>query len=221
LKRAEKDSDVLLRSRLPEQSSQISNEIGKLAAANHVKLEQATYEAKETELPGVERLLVKASLSADYLNLVKFINALEREKMLMVIDSLKLNEQQGGSVKVDLMLEAFRRVGVNQADASRSGKSDQAGCHDRAGCGGRVPAGPRLYGFRQCDRSAVDSQAGPCRQRSFRGTVKTAITGSSGSVLGSQASDWISSKPAKASSTRALDATSSRPSLMRRRPCRW
>jgi Tfp pilus assembly protein PilO len=111
LKRAEKDADVLLRSRLPEQSSQISNEIGKLAAANHVKLEQATYEAKETELPGVERLLVKASLSADYLNLVKFINALEREKMLMVIDSLKLNEQQGGSVKVDLMLEAFKKSG--------------------------------------------------------------------------------------------------------------
>jgi Tfp pilus assembly protein PilO len=111
LKRAEKDADVLLRSRLPEQSSQISNEIGKLASANHVKLEQAAYETKDTELPGVERLLVKASLSADYLNLVRFINALEREKMLMVIDSVKLNEQQGGSVKVDLVLEAFKKSG--------------------------------------------------------------------------------------------------------------
>jgi Tfp pilus assembly protein PilO len=111
LKRAETDADLLLRSRLPEQSSQISNEIGKLAAANHVKLEQAAYETKDSELPGVERLLVKASLSADYLNLVRFINALEREKMLMVIDSVKLNEQQGGGVKVDLNLEAFKRAG--------------------------------------------------------------------------------------------------------------
>jgi type II secretion system (T2SS) protein M len=111
LRRAEKDSDVLLRSRLPEQGSQISNEFGKLASANHVKLEQATYEAKDAELPGVERLLVKATLSADYLNLVKFINALEREKMLMVIDSLKLNEQQGGLVKVELVLEAFKKSG--------------------------------------------------------------------------------------------------------------
>jgi Tfp pilus assembly protein PilO len=111
LQRAEKDSDALLRSRLPEQSSQISNEIGKLASANHVKLEQAAYETKDTELPGVERLQVKASLSADYLNLIQFINALEREKMLMVIDSLKLNEQQGGTVKVDLEMEAFKKSG--------------------------------------------------------------------------------------------------------------
>lgn len=111
LKRAEKDADTLLHSRLPEQSSQVSNEIGKLAAANHVKLEQATYESKDAALPGVERLLVKASLSADYLNLVRFINALEREKMFMVIDSVKLNEQQGGAVKVDLLLEAFKKTG--------------------------------------------------------------------------------------------------------------
>jgi Tfp pilus assembly protein PilO len=111
LKRAEKDSDTLLRTRLPEQNSQISNEIGKLASANHVKLEQATYESKDTELPGVERLQVKASLSADYLNLIRFINALEREKMLIVIDSLKLNEQQGGSVKVDMVLDAFKKSG--------------------------------------------------------------------------------------------------------------
>jgi Tfp pilus assembly protein PilO len=111
LKRAEKDADTLLRSRLPEQSSQVSNEIGKLATANHVKLEQATYETKDADLPGVERLLVKASLSADYLNLVRFINALEREKMLMVIDSVKLGEQQGGGVKVDLALEAFKKAG--------------------------------------------------------------------------------------------------------------
>jgi len=111
LRRAEKDSDVLLRSRLPEQSSQISNELGKLAAANHVKLEQAAYETKDTELPGIERLQVKAGLSADYLNLVKFINALEREKMLMVIDSLKLNEQQGGTVKVEMVLDAFKKSG--------------------------------------------------------------------------------------------------------------
>lgn len=111
LTRAQRDADALLQSRLPDQSSQISNEIGKLASANHVKLEQATYETKDAELPGVERLLVKASLSADYLNLVRFINALEREKMLTVIDSLKLNEQQGGGVKVDMVVEAFKKSG--------------------------------------------------------------------------------------------------------------
>jgi Tfp pilus assembly protein PilO len=111
LKRSNKDSGDILRTRLPDQSSQISNELGKLAAANHVKLEQAVYDTQETDLPGVQRLLVKASLTADYLNLMRFINALEREKMLMVIDSVKLNESQGGEVRVDLGLEAFKKAG--------------------------------------------------------------------------------------------------------------
>ncbi len=57
----------------------------------------------------MQRLFVKASLTADYLNLMRFINALEREKMLMVIDSVKLNEAQGGDVKVDLAIEAFKK----------------------------------------------------------------------------------------------------------------
>ena len=112
LKRADKDSDAFLETRLPAQGSQISNEIGKLAAANHVKLDQATYDTQDAELPGVQRIAVKASLTADYLNLMRFINALEREKMLMVIDSVKLNESQGGEVKVDLLVEAYKKAGA-------------------------------------------------------------------------------------------------------------
>ena len=111
LKRADKDSDDFLRTRLPDQSSQISNELGKLAASNHVKLDQAIYDTHETDLPGVQRLSVKASLTADYLNLMRFINAVEREKMLMVIDSVKLNESQGGDVRVELVMDTFKKAG--------------------------------------------------------------------------------------------------------------
>ncbi len=51
LKRAEKDSGTLLDTRLPQQSSQISNEIGKLATANHVKLEQALTRRRTRNCP--------------------------------------------------------------------------------------------------------------------------------------------------------------------------
>src|SRR4051812_25498514 len=97
LERANKDADVILKGRVADQSSQVSNEIGKLAAADHVKLEHAQYETKDTTLPGIEQIVVRASLSADYLQLVKFINAIERSKMLMVLDSVKLNENKAAA----------------------------------------------------------------------------------------------------------------------------
>ena len=111
IQRANKDADTLLKERIADQSSEISNQIGKLAAADHVKLERAHYETKDTDLPGVQQVLVSASLSADYLQLVKFINALERSKMLMILDSIKLNEQQGGSVRVDMVIESYTTSG--------------------------------------------------------------------------------------------------------------
>jgi len=111
LHRASKDADALLQGRIADQSSEVSNELGKLAAADHVKLERAQYETKDAELQGVQRIVVKASLSADYLQLMKFINALERSKLLMVLDSIKLNEQQGGAVRVDMVLESYAKAG--------------------------------------------------------------------------------------------------------------
>ena len=111
IQRANKDADALLKERIADQSSEISNQIGKLAAADHVKLEHAQYETKDTDLPGVQQVLVSASLSADYLQLVKFINALERSKVLMILDSIKLNEQQGGSVRVDMVIESYTKSG--------------------------------------------------------------------------------------------------------------
>jgi Tfp pilus assembly protein PilO len=111
LQRANKDADALLTGRVADQSSQISNELGKLAAEDHVMLERAQYETKDAELPGIERIVVKASLSADYLQLMKFINALERSKLLTVLDSIKLNEQQGGIVRVEMVIESYAKAG--------------------------------------------------------------------------------------------------------------
>jgi hypothetical protein len=110
LQRANKDAEAIFKGRIADQSSEISNEIGKLAAADHVKLERAQYETKDTELPGIERVVINASLSADYLQLVKFINAIERSKMLMLVDSVKLNEEQGGGVRVDMVMESYTKA---------------------------------------------------------------------------------------------------------------
>ncbi|MFL6301202.1 MAG: hypothetical protein ACJ71N_11420 [Terriglobales bacterium] len=110
LQRANKDADALLKGRIADQTSEISNEIGKLAVANHVRLERAGYETKDTDLPGIQRIVISASLSADYLELVKFINAIERSKMLMLVDSVRLSEEQAGGVRIDLVMESFTKA---------------------------------------------------------------------------------------------------------------
>jgi type IV pilus assembly protein PilO len=110
LKIAEKEIDGFYRQRLPDQSSEIAAELGKLAARNGVRISQAKYTRKEAGLAGLTRLEIDANLEGDYLRAVKFINALERDRMFFILNSVDLGEQQqGGFVRLGLKLETFLR----------------------------------------------------------------------------------------------------------------
>ena len=54
---------------------------------------------------------VEITLSGAYLQEVKFINALERDKMFFLIDGVALAEQQG-NVRLQLKLETYLRGGA-------------------------------------------------------------------------------------------------------------
>jgi type IV pilus assembly protein PilO len=54
---------------------------------------------------------MEITLSGDYLQEVKFINALERDKMFFLIDGITLGEQQG-NVRLQLKLETYLRGGA-------------------------------------------------------------------------------------------------------------
>ena len=54
---------------------------------------------------------MEVSLSGDYLQEVKFINALERDKMFFLVDGITLGEQQG-NVRLQLKLETYLRSGA-------------------------------------------------------------------------------------------------------------
>ncbi len=54
---------------------------------------------------------MEITLSGDYLQEVKFINALERDKMFFLIDGIALGEQQG-NVRLQLKLETYLRSGA-------------------------------------------------------------------------------------------------------------
>jgi type IV pilus assembly protein PilO len=106
LVQAETDLAAFYRDRFPEQASAVPEELGKLAGSSGVRVTEARY-TSEAGAAGLQRVSMDATLAGDYLQVVKFLNALERDRMFFVIDEVTLNEQQGGGVRLQLKLETY------------------------------------------------------------------------------------------------------------------
>ena len=75
-----------------------------------MKLGQVKYDTKEINDVGLEPVYIDANCQGDYKQLVRFINALERDKNFFIIDSVVLGDAQGGTVKLQLKLETYLRM---------------------------------------------------------------------------------------------------------------
>lgn len=96
--------------RFPSRNSDIYTEIGKLKDANGVTIEQAKYKEKE-EGPGRLRPVeIEADLAGNYTSIAKFINAVERDQMFFIINSVSLGGEQQGPVKLNVKFETFLRT---------------------------------------------------------------------------------------------------------------
>jgi len=111
LKQASQDVRTFNDHRFPGQYSEVAEELGKLAGDTGVHFAGLKYEEKEATVDGLRRLIVEITLSGDYLQEVKFINQLERDKMFFLIDGVNLAEQQG-NVRLQLKLETYLRGGM-------------------------------------------------------------------------------------------------------------
>ncbi len=111
LKQASVDIDSFYGSRFPDEYSTVAEELGKVAGDTGVHLTAVKYDQKDAVIEGLRKLNVEITLSGDYLQEVKFINALERDKIFFLIDGVALGEQQG-NVRLQLKLETYLRSGV-------------------------------------------------------------------------------------------------------------
>jgi type IV pilus assembly protein PilO len=98
--------------RLPSQDSGISADLGKVAAETGVRIESVKYGMKDPETLGVRRVEIDADLAGDYLQLVRFINALERDQLFFLVDSVVLGGEQNGVDKLQLKLETYLKTGI-------------------------------------------------------------------------------------------------------------
>jgi hypothetical protein len=97
--------------RFPTKYSAVVEELGKVAAETGVHFAGVKYDDKDAPIEGLRKMSIEIALSGDYLQEVKFINQLERDKMFFLIDGIALGEQQG-NVRLQLKLETYLRSGA-------------------------------------------------------------------------------------------------------------
>lgn len=96
--------------RLPSTNSQILTEIGKLTSANGVRIDQGKYKEGDLQLGGLEPIEMEYDLEGSYTELAKFINALERDDMFFIINSVSLGGEPKGSVRLSVKLETYLKA---------------------------------------------------------------------------------------------------------------
>lgn len=106
---AQKQIEDFYRDRFPSEDSAISADLGKLASENGVRLSAVKYDQKDSGLDGLERMEIDADVSGDYVQLVRFINALERNRLFFLVDDLELGNEQQGNVKLQIKAETYLR----------------------------------------------------------------------------------------------------------------
>lgn len=122
--------------RIPANYSSISAEIGNLEVKSGVRQTRLSYAQKPTE-NNLTEITLDAGITGEYPQIMKFINSLERDKILFVIRGMGLTGQQAGMVNLRLQLSTWLRP----EDAAASGLP-QAGTTNRpGGTGNNPPAG--------------------------------------------------------------------------------
>lgn len=95
--------------RFAAKDSELTTELGKLAAENGVHIQQARYKEEDPETSGIVPVAIDGSFSGDYLQLVRFINTLERSKMFFTVDSVDLAGEGSGAVRLQIGLHSYLR----------------------------------------------------------------------------------------------------------------
>lgn len=96
--------------RFPDTYSAISTSLDKIGSESGVRVSGAKFDQKDTEIEGLQRVEISSEVSGDYLQLVRFINGLERSKLFFTVDDLQLGNEQNGIVKLQIKLETYLRT---------------------------------------------------------------------------------------------------------------
>ena len=124
---SQKDAVAFYGKRMPSNYSSISAELVRLADENHIRQAHLTY-TPTPALPGLVQVSLDASLAGEYAPIMRYINGVERNKLLFVINGLTLAGQQGGNVNVRLRMTTY----IHAANAAELTPPAEEGTPDDA-----------------------------------------------------------------------------------------
>jgi type IV pilus assembly protein PilO len=115
--------DQFYKDRLTAQQSDISGDLGKLAQESGVKILGIKYDEKPDLISnastsvdpaqiGLRRVIIEAGFDGNYVQLMRLVNGLERNKLFFLVDSVELGGQQSGSVQLKMKLETYLKTGT-------------------------------------------------------------------------------------------------------------
>ena len=97
------------KARFAARDSELTTELGKLATQNGIRIQTAKYKEEDPETSGIIPVQIEGSFAGDYLQLVRFINTLERSKMFFTVDSVDLAGEGAGPVRLQITLHSYLR----------------------------------------------------------------------------------------------------------------
>ena len=107
--RAKDEIDRFYQERFPAQESEISASLGSLASQAGVRISGVRYQLKDAPIDGLQQVEITSNLSGGYLQLVRFINAMERNKLFFLIEGVELGGEQNGVVGLQLRIQTYMR----------------------------------------------------------------------------------------------------------------
>lgn len=99
--------------KVPSQFSQISQHLEKLMQEAGVTTTGIRYgqdrntNTEKNELPDVQRVNIETTVTGEYSKVAKFINAMEQDKFVFIIDQIELTSQENGVVSLRIKAETF------------------------------------------------------------------------------------------------------------------
>ena len=107
------DVQWLYAQKVPAQFSQISQHLEKLVQEAGVTTqgihytEDKTSKTEKHDLPDVQRIDIDTTVTGDYAKVARFINAMEQDKFVFIIDQISLNSQESGIISLQIKFQTF------------------------------------------------------------------------------------------------------------------
>lgn len=97
---------------LPSRYSQISQRMAKLfqeaGVSPSASIKYSIEQPDKTDLPDVQRIKIETTVTSDYAKVARFINAVEQDPLLFVIEKISLSGQpEGNAVSLQITFETY------------------------------------------------------------------------------------------------------------------